>query len=286
MFGGILLDVVLVALVLAVLWRLYGAEARAVPAAGAADWKRVAARFEDKVAAPVRDFYPRAIRQAGLDPAAWSWLFWGGKLLCAALLPLLVVEVLATVGWAGAAGWWLLPVSLLGSFVPDLWLLLGRRRRRRLVEKDLPYFLDLVVAFLHSGLNLTAAFRRAGREAFPDPHPLAWEVALIGRELDAGRDPSTALLDLSERTGVPELKAVAAALRMGLRVGASIQETLRAQADAMWTRRRESALKQLQKAEIKMLFPVMAMGFPMFAVLAFFPFVTDLLDTLGQMLGP
>jgi tight adherence protein C len=284
MAGGYLLDFVVGGLALAALWRLFGAEARPVPAA-ARDWKQVAAKVGDRVAQPIRDFYPRAIRQAGLDPAAWSWILWGGKLLGAVLLPLLVVEALATLGWSGAAGWWLLGVSLLGSFVPDLWLLLARRHRRRQVEKDLPYFLDLVVAFLHSGLNLTAAFRRAGREAFPDPHPLAWEVALIGRELDAGRDPSTALLDLSERTGVPELKAVAAALRMGLRVGASIQETLRAQAEAMWTRRRESALKKLQKAEIMMLFPVMFMGFPMFLVLAFFPFVTDFLETIGQLIG-
>ncbi len=286
MAEGILLDMLIGAAALALLWRLFGAESRAVPAVAAGDWRQVAGEVGERVVKPVREFYPRALRQAGLDPEAWTLIFWGSKLAGAVLLPLLTVEVLATIGRPGSGGWWLFLVSLAGSFLPDLWLLLGRRRRRRQVEKDLPYFLDLVVAFLHSGLNLTAAFRRAGREAFPDPHPLAWEVALIGRELDAGRDPSSALLDLSERTGLAELKAVAAALRMGIRIGASVQDTLRAQADAMWTRRREGALKRLQQAEVKMIFPVMFMGFPMFAVLAFFPFITDLLDALGEMVAP
>ena len=153
------------------------------------------------------------------------------------------------------------------------------------MARSLPFFLDLMVAFLYSGLGLVEAFRRAGAEGFPGRHPLAREVALIGRELDAGQDPGVAFHDLAQRTGVADLYAVASALRIGLRLGAPVQETLRTQAETLWVKRREDALRQIHRAEVQVMFPVMLASFPVVGVLAFFPLLMDLLELLGGLGG-
>ncbi|MEE8522504.1 MAG: type II secretion system F family protein, partial [Thermoanaerobaculia bacterium] len=200
-----ILDFFLVAAVVAALWWLYGAQPTAAVAAVGSGWRDLRSRLGGAVDRRLSDYYSTTVRQAGIDPEGWRPTYWRAKLAGAALPPLLILELLATTERAAIGGGWLLAIALAGSFLPDLWLLLARRRRRQKVEQSLAYFLDLVVAFLHSGLSLTAAFRRAGREGFPDPHPLAREVELVGNELDAGKDPSAALQDLAERTGVPDL---------------------------------------------------------------------------------
>ncbi len=220
--------------------------------------------------------YRTLARQAGFESARQGD-YWLIKAAGAVLPALLLLDA--------GAGTMALLAAVAGFFAPDLWLLARRRQRRRQITRALPYFLDLVVAFLHSGLSLVDAFRRAGREAFSGPHPLAQEVELVGQELDAGRDPSGAFHDLAERTGVADLRAVAAALRVGMRLGASIRDTLLAQADALLIKRREEALKRIHRAELQMMFPVMLSGFPVFLVLAFFPMIMDLVDVYRDITG-
>ncbi len=230
----------------------------------------------------LRTLYPRLLRQSGFVTGA----IWLGvvKVGLAILLPFLVLRVAAMAGFSFGRPR-LVAAVLAGFFLADLTLFFLRRRRRKKVFQALPYFLDLLVAFLQSGLSLVDAFRRAGREGFSGPHPLAREVALIGRELDVGQQPIVAFQKLGDRTGVPELNAVAAALRMGVRLGATVQSTLGIQAETMWIRRRENALKQIHKAEIQVMFPVMLAGFPVFAVLAMFPLIMDLIDAVGDFEG-
>ncbi len=237
-----------------------------------------AARMRQQFVRRLARFYRSLVRQAGFEADSRQVDLWLTKSIGAALPTLYLLD-------AGTGGVWIVLAALIGFFLPDLWLLSRRRRRRRLIAQSLPYFLDLLVAFLHSGLSLVDAFRRAGREAFSGPHPLGHEVALIGRELDAGRDPSGAFRDLAERTGVPDLRAVAAALRVGMRLGAPIRETLLAQADALLVKRREDALRRIHRAELQMMFPVMLSGFPVFTVLVFFPMIMDLIDVYFEFKG-
>ena len=263
-------------LLVALLGALLYAAGPAVPAGRRDALRRRATDAGERVSRRVASSYRALARQAGFE-ATREGDYWLIKLAAAVLPPLLLLDA--------GAGAWALVAGLAGFFVPDLWLLGRRRQRRRLITRALPYFLDLVVAFLHSGLSLVDAFRRAGREAFSGPHPLAREVELVGQELDAGRDPSLAFHDLAERTGVADLRAVAAALRVGMRLGASIRETLLAQADALLVKRREDALKRIHRAELQMMFPVMLSGFPVFIVLAFFPMIMDLVDVYYQAAG-
>jgi tight adherence protein C len=230
-------------------------------------------------------FYRRSARQAGFEPGAFLPLFWIAKLILLFLVPLALIE---------AGGRWLddpLPLWALvlagvaSFFLPDWWLVATRNARRRRIEWSLPYFLDLIVAFLRSGLGLEEAFRRAGREGFHPDHPLAREAALVAREIDLGKDRAAAFRALAARTGVPAMKAIAAALESGLRLGASVEATLRAQADLLRNRRREDTLKRIQLAAVKALVPVVLCGLPLFAIIVFFPAFMEILRTFGAIVA-
>jgi len=228
--------------------------------------------------------YRRLLRQAGLEPHSFWLFFWVMKLLLAALLPLALLQVVGNLDrrFVPAA---VVLSALVGFFALDLWILSLRRERQRRIRYSLPYFLDLVVAFLRAGLGLEEAFRRAGREGFEPEHPLGREVVLVAREIDLGKDRSAAFHALAERTGVPAMKAVATALESGLRLGASVEATLRSQADLLRARRREDTLRRVQMAALKALLPVLLCGFPLFVVIVFYPTFREILRTLASLSG-
>jgi pilus assembly protein TadC len=232
----------------------------------------------------VPGFFGRNARQAGFDPKTFLPIFWILKVILAALVPLGLNEIAAD-RFEGFPNWALVAGGILGFFLPDLWLLGVRRERQRTIAWGLPYFLDLVVAFLRSGLGLEEAFRRAGREGFRPDHPLAQEVALVAHELDLGKDRAAAFRALAERTGVQGMRGVAAALESGLRLGASVEATLRGQAEVLRARRREDTLRKVQLAAVKALVPVILCGFPLFIVIVFFPALTEVMRTFGAIAG-
>lgn len=226
--------------------------------------------------------YGSAIRQAGFESKAFVPIFWALKIIGALLLPLAVLELASRQQWQLPAVLLVL-AALLGFFLADFWLFAVRKERQQKITWSLSYLLDLIVAFLRSGLGLEEAFRRAGRDGFPPDHPLAQEVALVAREIDLGKDRAAAFRALYARTGVVPMKAIAAALESGLRLGASVEATLRAQAELLRARRREDVLRRVQMAAVKALVPVILCGLPLFAVIVFFPAVAEILRTFGAM---
>ncbi len=231
-----------------------------------------------------RGRFSRLIRQAGFEPGAVLWLYWVAKVALAALLPLLALEAWGR--WRPGVPWALVVVAAVaGFFLPDLALLSARRARRRRVRARLSFFLDLLVAMLRSGLNLDQGFRRTARQGLEPDHPLAQEAALVALELDLGQDHATAFRAMAERTGVGELNGVAGALEMGRRLGVSVEETLAAQADLMRVRRREAALRTINLATLRTLFPVFLCGFPIFLVIVLVPVILEIAEIFTELLG-
>lgn len=226
--------------------------------------------------------YSRLVRQAGFEPGSFLLFLWLSKAALAVLLPLALLELVPErFGPAGRPA--LVLSALLGFFAPDLWLLATRRERQKKIFWSLGYFLDLLVAFLRAGLSLDEAFRRAGREGFHPSHPLAQEVNLVAREIDLGKDRAAAFRTLADRTGIAAMRGIALALESGVRLGASVEATLRAQAELLRGRRREEALKKVQLASVKALVPVVICGLPLFVVIVFFPAVMEILRTFTDV---
>jgi pilus assembly protein TadC len=266
MVTGLWLDLLLFGLLLAVLLLIYRANSGDESLASGQSWRE-----------RIAGYYPRLARQAGFDPARFSWVYWLSKLFLAVVLPLLVLEV-----WAAPLPS-IVVLAVLGFLLPDLWLARARRRRRRRIRGALSYFLDLLVALLHSGLSLEEAFRRAGRGGLEEGHPLAEEVALVAVELDVGKDRAPAFQALAERTGVSELKGVAAALSSGVRYGVGLEATLEAQASLLRARQREGVRKQINTAMVRSLLPLFLCGYPVFVVLVLFPAMIEMFRAFGAL---
>ena len=92
--------------------------------------------------------------------------------------------------------------------------------------------------------------------------PLAEEFSKTLNEIRLGKPRLEALEDLGNRTGVDDLKTFITAVVHASRLGGSITNTLRIQADSIRTRRRQRAQEQAMKAPIKIVFPLVLFIFP------------------------
>ena len=69
------------------------------------------------------------------------------------------------------------------------------------------------------------------------------------------------------------------------RVGASVETTLAAQAEALRARRQQDALKRIGRAAVAAVPPTLLCGFPILALLIFFPAVLELWDAFRLLRG-
>ena len=231
--------------------------------------------------ARLRSHAQRLTRQAGFDPDHIRGPYWATKMILAAVVPLMISALASPhdYSWLGLG----LP-ALIAFVLPDLVLLLLRRRRRRRVRASLSYFLDLLVALVRAGSPLETAFARAGASLHQGRgHPLADEVALIAQELSLGKDRTAAFDALAVRTGVHEVKALAAALGMGLRLGASVESILTSQAEILRAKQREHALKLINRAAAQAIIPTMLCGFPVLLLLILFPAGLEIMEAFQAL---
>nr|WP_067290488.1 type II secretion system F family protein [Marinobacterium profundum] len=212
-------------------------------------------------------FPRRLIRQAGIMPQQMLLLYWPGKLLLAIMSPLLLMEFLGP----QAMGWTLMVSATCGFFTPDVWLLRRRAARRRRIKDSLSFLIDLIVAYLNAGQNLSQAFRQAARYGLTPRNPLAKEVLLLAREMDAGRDRKAAFSALAERTGVDDLHRLAAVMTVGFQVGSPIGQALSSQADMLRAKQVQRSTELINRMSMEALFPMMLVCLPMFLVLVIFP---------------
>lgn len=221
-------------------------------------------------------FPARLIRQAGIMPEQLRLLYWPCKLAVAVLLPLALLE------WQGPWSQWptLCAAALLGLFAFDLWLLRHRQRRRARIQRTLGFFVDLLRAYLSSGSALAQAFEQAARFGFKTDHPLAREALLVCAELNAGQSLRKALQSMGQRTGVQELRRLAAVFEVGTQVGAPILQTLEKQSQILLEKQRAQAAQVLNRKSMEMLFPLGLVCLPMFLLLVIFPAGVQLYDAV------
>ena len=88
------------------------------------------------------------------------------------------------------------------------------------------------------------------------------ELTLANLQLQMGRPRREVLHDLGVRTGVDDVKALAAILIQADRFGSSIAQALRVQSDSMRTRRRQIAEEKAAATAVKLIFPLVLFIFP------------------------
>jgi tight adherence protein C len=136
------------------------------------------------------------------------------------------------------------------------------KKRQESIFLSLPDALDLMVVCVEAGLGLDAAMRRVANELAASCPALCEELAIANFQIQMGRPRREVLHDLGRRTGVADLRALAAILIQAERFGSSIAVALRVQSDSMRTRRRQLAEERAAKTAVQLIFPLVLFIFP------------------------
>lgn len=157
---------------------------------------------------------------------------------------------------------WVAIFAGIGLFLPDLILWWLVKKRQEQIFLTLPDVLDLLVVCVESGLGLDAAMRRVVEEMKPVAPAICEELAVCNFQMQVGRPRRDVLHDLGVRTGVDDVRSLAAILIQAERFGSSVAQALRVQSDAMRVRRRQLAEERAQKTAVKLIFPLVLFIFP------------------------
>jgi tight adherence protein C len=147
-------------------------------------------------------------------------------------------------------------------YMPPLGLHFLVTGRQKDIFLTLPDALDLLVVCVESGLGLDAAMRKVTDEMKNHAKTISEEFALANLQLQMGRPRREVLHDLGVRTGVDDVKALAAILIQADRFGSSIAQALRVQSDSMRVRRRQIAEEKAAKTAVQLIFPLVLFIFP------------------------
>jgi tight adherence protein C len=159
----------------------------------------------------------------------------------------------------------LIPLAVLtglGFYLPSIVLWYLRKQRQEAIFLSLPDALDLLVVCVESGLGLDAAMRKVCDEMKDHAKIICEELSLANFQLQMGRPRRDVLHDLGVRTGVDDVRSLAAILIQADRFGSSIAQALRVQSDSMRTRRKQLAEEKAAKTAVQLIFPLVLFIFP------------------------
>ena len=160
---------------------------------------------------------------------------------------------------------------------PDIWLRDATRKRQLRFEKEFPFFLDVLVLGMKAGLTFTAAVEQSIEQLRDGP--VRQEFARYLRETRTGVARRVALDRLAQRVVIPAVTNFTASVTQAEETGGSLGEVLADQARQRRQERFLRAEKLANQAPVKMLFPLIALLFPITFIIIGFPIVIQLIDS-------
>lgn len=227
----------------------------------------------------------RKFVQAGYRSAAASSLLLGAMVSCAALGlaagASLATVFVANIQWAGivlaaTAG------MMMGLALPFVLLEMRIRQRRQQLLDHFPDALDLIRICLEAGLGLDASIQRVGREFQQAAPALFDEFHVLSLELRAGAGRTQALHNLSQRTGLAEIRSWVTMILQSEKFGTGIAEAVKIHSDQLRMTRKLNAEQRAATLSTKLLFPLVFCIFPALLLVLLGPAVITVKQHLGQ----
>ena len=149
--------------------------------------------------------------------------------------------------------------TILGYYLPVLWLKQKVDARRAAIQKGLPDAMDLLVIAVDAGLGFDAALARVTDKY---KNALSDMFAKVLREVSLGRPRLEAMDEMGRSSGVDDLHNFIQAIIQSEQFGTGIGKILRIQADEMRRKRRQRAQEKAAQATLKMMLPMVGCIFP------------------------
>src|SRR6266571_3080152 len=169
---------------------------------------------------------------------------------------------------------------LAGYFIPDQILLALRNRHRLSLMAALPDTTDMLSIVLGAGLPLDQAIARVGEEirfVYPE---LADEFYWMTLEVQAGQERAVAFQHMAQRTGLTDIRSLASMIVQAERFGTGLSQALRIYADSLRSKRRLEIEATINKAAVKMVFPIVLFVLPALFVVILAPGIISTLRDL------
>ncbi|MDO6804847.1 type II secretion system F family protein, partial [Wenyingzhuangia sp. 1_MG-2023] len=129
-------------------------------------------------------------------------------------------------------------------------LLLLRGQRVAEVRQRLPFFIDMLAAYLAAGVSLPQALKTSIDVCHRKDDVLVMELGLVMREIELGVSQDDAFDALRFRLPCLEIERLAALVQMGSRMGVPLCESLRAFAESMSTRQQQWVRKLIARRSL------------------------------------
>jgi tight adherence protein C len=149
-------------------------------------------------------------------------------------------------------------------------IMVHRRGKTRLeeIDRQLPDVIDLLIATIEAGMGFGAALdlvASRSRGALGDEMRLTMKQQRLGISMYQG------LEDMGGRCDTPSMRAFVRTASRGESMGVSVGPIMRELSIDMRRRRRQAAREKMQKAPIKMIFPLMFLVMPALMIVIMYP---------------
>ena len=170
-------------------------------------------------------------------------------------------------------------VGALGFVVPKLLVVRRAQRRLNRIDRDIPELIDVLTATIEAGLSVGGSLQMVA-DRFRGP--LGSELRLTLREQTMGLSTEKALENMVQRCDTPSIRAFVRAVRQAEALGVSIGSMMRNLAQETRDRRRQLAHERVQKAPVKLLFPLVFLIFPAMLIVLLYPSVHNIIHQLSH----
>ncbi len=172
---------------------------------------------------------------------------------------------------------YILLAAIFGLGYPYLWLSDKKKQRQEKIKLSMPDVVDMLSLSVEAGLAFNAAVQKVCDVYRHDKDPFVVELYLMDQNIKLGRSRDDALKIMAERVQVPELDSFSSILIQANKMGSSIADVLKAQADRMRSERFMNAEKIGAQASQKLLVPMMLLIFPVIFIIIFGPYLIQLI---------
>ena len=170
--------------------------------------------------------------------------------------------------------------AVIGFFLPQILLKNKIQNRQKAIHIALPDALDLLIICVDAGLSMEAALHRAAKELQYQGPELSEELGLATAELAFLTDRRQAMLNLSERTGLPAIKALVTAMVQAERYGTAIGVSLRVLSEEQRDERMSRAEQKAGALPAQLTVPMIVFFLPVLFVVLLGPAIIKVLDTI------
>jgi tight adherence protein C len=146
--------------------------------------------------------------------------------------------------------------------------------RQHEIQKALPFTLDLISISVEAGMALDGAMQIVMEKS---QGPMADELNLTLREVRLGKGRNEALVDMANRIDLDDLKSFVTAVTYIARLGGSLVDVIRIQAQAMRIKRRQRAEEKAMKTPVKIMIPLVFFIFPSMFIVILGPAVISIM---------